>query len=207
MNGPAGPIIYPAYLDQKGAEFLFRFGRAKGAHNDIRDIVYAHPPWPATGPMGPMPHRGHAVRRDIFITLWPSDPFSQVSQKRRNLYYLSPIDHRARDRTPFLFFLPSNNRSKIRREETTRRGEGRGLEKLVKSYRVSVSPWRESATASLRPYRCHLEHGEGLASARGRKIGRGRGLKATKRVGGAVPWWPPVRYSFLRVTRADLYDP
>lgn len=133
MNGPAGPIIYPAYLDQKGAEFLFRFGRAKGAHNDIRDIVYAHPPWPATGPMGPMPHRGHAVRRDIFITLWPSDPFSQVSQKRRNLYYLSPIDHRARDRTPFLFFLPSNNRSKIGREETTRRGEG--LEKLMKSYR------------------------------------------------------------------------
>lgn len=127
--------------------------------------------------------------------------------RKRGEIFIIFLDHRARDRTPFLFFLPSNNRSKIGREETTRRGEGRGLEKLVKSYRASVSPWRESATASLRPYRCHLEHGEGLASARGRKIGRGRGLKATKRVGGAVPWWPPVRYSFLRVTRADLYDP
>lgn len=123
MNGPAGPIIYPAYLDQKGAEFLFRFGRAKGAHNDIRDIIYAHPPWPATGPMGPMPHRGHAVRRDIFITLWPSDPFSQVSQKRRNFYYLSPRDRSSRERSNTFSLLSSVEQSL---KDWTRRDDEEG---------------------------------------------------------------------------------
>lgn len=212
MNGPAGPIIYPAYLNQKGAEFLFRFGRAKGAHNDVRDIVYAHPPWPATGPMGPMPHRG----RDIFITLWPSDrpiilPSFAKERGKSFLYNLSSIDHPGRNPTSFLLFLSSFEESF---EDTChtrgRRRRGRVFRKVARivSRISSVSPSGESATTTtlLRRIDATWSTTEGLACPQGGRE-MGRGLEATKRVGGAVPWWPPVRYSFLRVTRADLYDP
>lgn len=192
MNGPAGPIIYPAYLNQKGAEFLFRFGRAKGAHNDVRDIVYAHPPWPATGPMGPMPHRG----RDIFITLWPSDrpiilPSFAKERGKSFLYNLSSIDHPGRNPTSFLLFLSSFEESF---EDTChvrgRRRRGRIFRKVARIVsRISSFHWRIGDDDDfIAAYRCHLEHDGGVGvSARGKRDGgRVRGDKEGRRCGALV---------------------
>lgn len=143
----------------------------------------------------------------------PTDPsFSQVSQKREgNLSYIISLLSIIQEEIQhlfFSFFLPSKNRSKIRVMREKGGGAGGFFEKLLESYHVFPRFTGESATTTtlLRRIDATWSTTEGLACPQGGRE-MGRGLEATKRVGGAVPWWPPVRYSFLRVTRADLYDP